>query len=40
MSWVGQVEGDLPQETVADLTRDLVDKLSMLENAPFELIKL
>ena len=34
------VEGDLPQETVADLTRDLVDKLSMLENAPFELIKL
>jgi hypothetical protein len=40
MSWLGPVEGDLPQETVDDLTRDVVDKLPMLENPPFELIEL
>ncbi len=34
------VEGDLPQHTLDALTRDLLDKLSVLENAPCELIRL
>ena len=34
------VEGDLPQDTLDTLTRDLLDKLSKLENTPCELIPL
>ena len=34
------VEGKLPQKTMDALTRDLLDKLSALENAPCELIRL
>jgi hypothetical protein len=34
------VEGDLPQKTLDALTRDLIDKLSKLENAQCELIRL
>ena len=34
------VEGDLPQKTSDALTRDLIEKLSKLENAPCELIRL
>ena len=34
------VEGELPQKTLDALTRDLIDKLSELENAPCELIRL
>jgi len=34
------VEGDLPQNTLDALTRDLLDKLSKLENTPCELIRL
>jgi len=33
-------EGELPMETLDALTRDLLDKLSALENAPCELIRL
>jgi len=33
-------EGELPQKTLDTLARDLVDKLSALENAPCELIRL
>jgi len=34
------VEGELPPETLDTLTRDLLDKLSALENVPCELIRL
>jgi len=34
------VEGDLPQTTVEALTSDLVDKISALENAGFDLRKI
>ena len=34
------VEGELPAETLEELTGDLLKKISALENAPCELIKL
>jgi hypothetical protein len=34
------VEGELPQETLDTLSRDLLDKLSALENSPRELVQL
>ena len=34
------VEGELPQKTLDTLTRDLLDKLSALENAACDLIRL
>ena len=34
------VEGELPQKTLDILTRDLLDKLSALENSPCEIVRL
>ena len=34
------VEGDLPEQTLNVITRDLLDKLAKLENAPCELVRL
>ena len=35
-----KVEGELPEPTIDLVTRDLVEKMAILENAPCELVRL